>query len=170
MRVIREMREATNGEQPRYILFENVPGAFSSNQGNDHKTVLEEILALTGDTVSIPRPPKGKWLRAGEIVGDTYSIAWRCMDARHWGVPQRRNRIFLVADLAGGRAGEILFKLESVSGDIKPCGEKGQNAASDALGGADICGGGGGNEIHCLTTWDSLSKRVYDPGGCYPAL
>lgn len=78
IRIIREMREATNGRYPRYALWENVPGAFSSNQGRDFGTVLSEFCATAGDPIPVPEPPKGKWLRAGEIVGNGFSIAWRC--------------------------------------------------------------------------------------------
>ena len=112
IRIIKEMREATDGEYPRYILWENVFGAFSSKKGEDFRSVLQEITAVADDTVSIPRPKK--WTRPGSIVGDGYSIAWRTFDAQYWGVPQRRRRIFLVADFGGNRASEILFKQDGV--------------------------------------------------------
>ena len=114
IRIIKEMRYATNGEYPRYIVWENVPGAFSSNKGKDFKTVLEEICSVKSE-VSIPEPPRG-WSKAGEIMGNGFSVAWRLLDAQFWGVPQRRKRIYLVADFAGGSAGKILFESEGMSG------------------------------------------------------
>ncbi|MBO1680405.1 DNA cytosine methyltransferase [Bittarella massiliensis (ex Durand et al. 2017)] len=107
-RIIREMREATDNEYPTFAVWENVPGAFSSAGGEDFRAVLQELAAVAGETVSIPRPA-GRWLTAGEIVGDGCSIAWRILDAQYWGVPQRRRRIYLVADFDGHRAAEILF-------------------------------------------------------------
>ena len=114
VRIIKEMRCATNGEYPRYIVWENVPGAFSSNKGDDFRCVLESVCQIKDETAVIPQPDK--WQPAGEIVGDDYSIAWRVMDAQYWGVPQRRKRIFLVADFAGRSAGKILFDSEGLSG------------------------------------------------------
>lgn len=114
VRIIKEMRCATNGEYPRYIVWENVPGAFSSNKGDDFRCVLESVCQIKDKTAVIPQPDK--WQPAGEIVGDDYSVAWRVMDAQYWGVPQRRKRIFLVADFAGRSAGKILFDSEGLSG------------------------------------------------------
>lgn len=116
IRIVKEMRCATNGEYPRYIVWENVPGAFSSNKGEDFRAVLEAVCSVKGEGVSVPEPPKGKWSSAGEIVADGFSLAWRVLDAQFWGVPQRRKRIYLVADFAGGSAGKILFESEGVSG------------------------------------------------------
>ena len=104
--------------RPRYMVWENVPGAFSTHKGEDFYKVLTEIASITGENILIPRPPHCKWSAAGEIVGDSFSIAWRVVDAQYWGVPQRRRRIALVADFGGQRAGEILFKPQSLSGDI----------------------------------------------------
>ena len=114
IRIIKEMREATNGKYPRFIVWENVPGAFSSNKGEDFRAVLEEVCKVKDEQVSVPKP--AKWENAGEIVGDDYSVAWRLFDAQFWGVPQRRKRIYLVADFAGGCAGKILFESEGLSG------------------------------------------------------
>ena len=114
VRIIKEMRCATNGKYPRYIVWENVPGAFSSNKGEDFRCVLESVCRIADETVSVPSVKK--WQSAGSIVGDGYSIAWRVLDAQYWGVPQRRKRIYLVADFAGGSAGKILFESEGVSG------------------------------------------------------
>ena len=115
IRIIKEMRWKTNGRYPRYIVWENVPGAFSSNKGADFKAVLEAVCSVKREDVSVPEPPKGKWAGAGEILGDGFSLAWRVLDAQFWGVPQRRKRIYLVADFAGGSAGKILFESEGVS-------------------------------------------------------
>ena len=118
IRVIKEMRESTNGEYPRWIVWENVPGAMSSSKGQDFRTVLEEICKIKDKTVHIPMPEK-KWTTAGEIVGNDYSVAYRILDAQYFGVPQRRRRIFLVADFAGECAGKVLFESESVFGNFK---------------------------------------------------
>lgn len=122
IRIVKEMRCATDGKKPRYIVWENVLGAFSSNKGEDFRCVLEGICHIEDETISIPKTDK--WLQAGEIVGGDYSIAWRTLDAQYFGVPQRRKRIYLVADFGGRCAGKILFESEGLSGDsqksIKP--------------------------------------------------
>lgn len=115
IRIIKEMREKTNGKYPRYIVWENVPGAFSSNKGEDFRCVLECISKIKDQASAIPKP-NGKWENAGCIMGEDFSIAWRVLDAQYWGVPQRRKRIFLVADFDGGSAGKVLFESEGVSG------------------------------------------------------
>ena len=114
VRIIKEMRCATDGKYPRYIVWENVPGAFSSNKGDDFRCVLESVCQIKDETAVVSQPDK--WFPAGEIVGDDFSVAWRVLDAQYWGVPQRRKRIFLVADFAGRRAGKILFESEGLSG------------------------------------------------------
>ncbi|WP_455257371.1 DNA (cytosine-5-)-methyltransferase [Peptoniphilus asaccharolyticus] len=124
IRVIKEMRCKTNGKYPRYLLWENVPGAFSSNKGEDFRCVLEEITRIKDSTVKLSRP--SKWQSAGEILGDNFSLAWRVLDAKYFGVPQRRRRIFLVADLDGGSSREILFEQKSLSGDTSKGCEKGK--------------------------------------------
>jgi len=125
IRIIREMREATNNEYPRFIMWENVPGAFSSNKGLDFRTVLEEIAQA-----DIPMPDGGKWAKAGMAELPECQIAWRVLDAQYWGVPQRRKRIFLVADFRGKCAAEILFKPESVSGYFAQGENEGQGVAA----------------------------------------
>jgi DNA (cytosine-5)-methyltransferase 1 len=141
IRIIKEMREATHGKYPRYVIWENVPGAFSSNKGHDFLAVLRAFVETAGghDT-DVPEPAKkGKsdrlaWKNAGCIVGEGYSIAWRMLDAQHWGVPQRRKRIYLVADFGGQRAGEILFKREGLRRDFAQSRAARKEAAADALG------------------------------------
>ena len=124
IRVIKEMRCKNNGKYPRYLLWENVPGAFSSNKGEDFRCVLEEITRIKDSTVKLSRP--SRWQSAGEILGDDFSLAWRVLDAKYYGVPQRRRRIFLVADLDGGSSREILFEQKSLSGDTSEGCEKGK--------------------------------------------
>ena len=120
-RIIKEMRTATNGMYPTFAVWENVPGAFSSNGGEDFRAVLEELARVEQPDASIPRPSGrgGRWRKAGAIAGNGWSLAWRQLDAQYWGVPQRRKRIALVADFGGQRAAEILFERTSLSGN--PC-------------------------------------------------
>lgn len=113
VRIIKEMRKSTNGIYPRYAVWENVAGAFSSNKGEDFRCVLEAMCRISDEEVYVPSADK--WQQAGCILGGHYSVAWRTFDAQYWGVPQRRKRIYLVADFAGECASEILFKPESVS-------------------------------------------------------
>lgn len=118
-RIIKEMRIATNGMYPTFAVWENVPGAFSSNGGEDFRAVLEELARVEQSDASIPRPSGrgGRWSKAGAIAGNGWSLAWRQLDAQYWGVPQRRKRIALVADFGGQRAAEILFERTSLSGN-----------------------------------------------------
>lgn len=162
IRIIREMRRATNGEYPRFAVWENVPGAFSSNKGEDFRAVLQ---ALCGGDVLIPEPPKGKWKNAGCVVGDGFSVAWRVYDAQYWGVPQRRKRIYLVADFRSERAGEILFEREGVRGDTPPGAEAREETAANAEGGA-----GRGHHSGCLNPWDSQARRLYSVDNIFPTL
>ncbi len=115
IRIIKEMRCATNGKYPRYICWENVPGAFSSNKGEDFKAVLEAVIGVVEPDAPVPMPEKNAWPYADLYMGDGWSVAYRTLDAQYWGVPQRRKRIFLVADFAGGSAGQILFESEGLS-------------------------------------------------------
>ena len=120
IRIIKEMREATNGKQPRFMVWENVPGAFSSNNGEDFRCVLEETARVADQDAVVPGlEGKQRWTPSGCIMGDGWSIAWRVHDAQFWGVPQRRKRIALVADFAGGSAPEILFEREGMSGNFE---------------------------------------------------
>lgn len=140
VRIIREMRYATFGAYPKYAVWENVPGAFSSNKGEDFHAVLQSLCRIIDPVAVIPRPTNArggiKWPRAGAILADHYSLAWRTMDAQHWGVPQRRLRISLVLDLTGGRAGEILFEPESLRGHFAPGITPGQATAGTVENGA----------------------------------
>lgn len=119
VRIIKEMRSSTNGLYPTFAVWENVPGAFSSNGGEDFRAVLEELARVEQPNVSIPRPSGrgGRWSKAGAIAGNGWSLAWRQLDAQYWGVPQRRKRIALVADFGGQRAAKILFERTSLSGN-----------------------------------------------------
>ena len=138
IRVIKEMRQhekecgrADEFIRPRWMVWENVPGAFSSNDGEDFRAVLEETARIVEQNAVIPRPPKGKWSPAGCIMGDGWSIAWRVHDAQFWGVPQRRKRIALVADFAGGKAPEVLFERKSVSRNPSPSGDPREETPGD---------------------------------------
>lgn len=138
IRVIKEAHSKYGRNKPRYMVWENVPGALSSANGEDFRRVLEETAKVADETAVIPRPEKGKWTTAGCIMGDGYSIAWRILDAQFWGVPQRRRRIALVADFAGQSAPEILFKPESVSGHTAESREARQGTAGSAESGVGI--------------------------------
>lgn len=169
IRVIKEMREQDerNGRtgidvRPRFMVWENVPGAFSSRGGEDFRCVLEETARVKDPDAVIPRPADGKWRNAGVILGDGWSIAWRVLDAQFWGVPQRRRRIALVADFGGHDAPEILFERGSLSGDPETGGTAGQGTAGDAENGVGAAVDG----VKCLTPWDTQNRRVFSPDGC----
>lgn len=141
IRIVKEMRNRYG--KPRYMVWENVPGAFSSNNGEDFRAVLEEVTRITDETAVIPRPPKGKWTCAGCIMGDGWSVAWRTHDAQFWGVPQRRRRIALVADFGGESAPEILFERESLSRDSESGAETREGTAASLENST-------GNTVWCL--------------------
>ncbi len=143
IRIIKEMRCKTNGEYPKYIVWENVPGAFSSGGGEDFRCVLEEICKIADESAAVPKP--AKWHNAGEILAGHYSVAYRLFDAQYWGVPHRRKRIYLVADFTGECAGKILFESEGVSG----YSAEGFRAWQRAAGGAADCIGTSSGEL-CL--------------------
>ena len=138
VRIVKEMRCATDGKYPRYIVWENVPGAFSSNKGEDFKAVLDEICRVKDSEADTPRPKK--WPNAGCILGDGYSVAWRVLDAQYWGVPQRRKRIYLVADFDGQSAGKILFESEGLSGYSAESFQAWQSAAGRLAPGPGTAG------------------------------
>ena len=141
IRIIKEMRCATDGRYPRFIVWENVPGAFSSNGGEDFRAVLEAVCSVKDGGIHVPGPPKGKWANAGCVMADGFSLAWRVVDACLWGVPQRRKRIYLVSDFAGGCAGKILFESEGVSGYTPQGFRAWQGTAGGAAEGFGAAGG-----------------------------
>ena len=147
VRIVKEMREhdRANGRtgdmvRPRYMVWENVPGAFSSNKGRDFAAVIEEIIRIEEpEAPDIEVPEKGwpTWGGYHDEVGGRWSVAWRVHDAQHWGVPQRRRRISVVADFGGDTAGEILFERKSVPGDPAESGTAGEGLAAAAESGFD---------------------------------
>ncbi len=146
IRIIKEMRAADEARgrtaefvRPRFMVWENVPGAFSSNQGEDFRIVLEETAKIADKSASVPGPP-GRWRTSGCILGRGWSVAWRVCDAQFWGVPQRRRRIALVADFGGAAAPEILFERKSLLGNIRPSAAQGQTVTT-RFGGGDKAAG-----------------------------
>ena len=148
VRIVKEMRNAEKERakpnhlvRPRYLVWENVPGAFSSTEGEDFRAVIEEIVRITDNTCNVPRPDTGKWESAGAaILGNWFSLAWRVLDAQYWGVAQRRRRIFLVADFAGRTAPKILFEQDRLLGDFTQSRSSWQGTASTASQSTDITG------------------------------
>ena len=143
IRIITEMRCKTNGRSPRWAVWENVPGALSSANGRDFREVLESLIRIKDPEADVPMPDGGKWLPAGEILGDDYSLAWRVLDAsKGWGVAQRRKRIFAVLDLDGQCAGSVLFESEGLSGYTPPRCEARKGAArgaEESVGETGLC-------------------------------
>ncbi len=132
LRIVWEMRMATNGKYPKFFIWENVPGAFSSNGGSDFQAVLEEICPT-----EIPIPGGGRWARSGMVRSRSVGVAWRTLDAQYWGVPQHRERIFLVADFRGGGGRpEVLFESEGVPGYLETCERSGKAATAETGDGA----------------------------------
>lgn len=158
IRIIKEMRDADvcrgrTGQliRPRFLVWETVVGALSSNKGSDFQAVLSEIIRIAEpDAPDVPLPAK-RWPMADAYFGDGWSVAYRVHDAQFWGVPQRRRRIALVADFSGHAAPEILFEREGVSGYLEPGGA----AREETAGGA---GGGAGEAV-------SFQERAGKPGG-----
>jgi DNA (cytosine-5)-methyltransferase 1 len=186
VRIVKEMRaeDKRNGRtgnmvRPRYLVWENVTGAYSSNGGRDFHAVLEEIARIAEPGFSLSGlPEKWKWTKAGAIDGDGWSIAWRTHDAKDWGktirdsrtgnvirlgTPQRRRRISVVADFGGESAAQIQFERESVSGHPAESGAAGEGPAGASESGADEKG-------QCLTAWDCQSKRIFGTDGEAPTL
>lgn len=135
------------------ISVHNVPGAFSSADGEDFRAVLEETCRIADSTVSVPRPPAGRWKPAGAILGNGFSLAWRVLDAQYWGVPQRRKRIFLVADFGGYTAPQVLFEQESLLRDPAAGQGTGKSPAAAAEGGAGAAGGTPGEAAGGITAF-----------------
>jgi len=146
IRIIKEMRCKTNGRYPRYAVWENVPGAFSSNKGADFKAVLEAVIGVIETDAEVPAPDNGRWPYADCYMGNGWSVAYRTIDAQYFGVPQRRRRIYLVADFAGGGAGEILFERKGVSRNFAPGGSPWQRTAGNVEKGS----GASGVSVTCL--------------------
>ena len=142
VRIVKEMRCKTNGKYPRFVVWENVQGAFSSNKGEDFRAVLSSLCKIKREDYAVPELPNGKWDNAGCIMGEDFSLAWRLFDAQYWGVPQRRKRIYLVADFDGGSAGKILFESEGVSGYTSQGFRSWQGVAGSAeesVGASSLC-------------------------------
>ncbi|WP_288336096.1 DNA (cytosine-5-)-methyltransferase [uncultured Varibaculum sp.] len=157
VRVIKEMRKATSGRYPRFAVWENVPGAFSSNKGADFHQVLRELISVTDEQAAANLPRVQKWQKAGAIVADQWSIAWRVLDAQFFGVPQRRRRIYLIADFASERAGHILFEPSCSSRDLaQGCSEK-QNPPTNPRAGT--------HEASKSLDVFALRMRAGKPGG-----
>lgn len=169
VRIIKEMRGATNGEYPRFAVWENVPGAFSSNKGEDFRLVLEELIKIAEPTAVMPEVPKKGWAYADSYIGDGWSIAYRVFDAQYIRTAQRRRRIYLVLDLGGQCARKILFEREGLRGYFTESRTKGQGVATDAQGsvGADdrartVCYG--------ISSYDSNAMKSSNPNsGIYEA-
>lgn len=162
VRIIKEMREATNGEYPTFAVWENVLGAFSSNKGEDFRTILEELIKIVEPTAVMPAVPKNGWPYADSYCGDGWSLAYRVFDAQYWGTPQRRRRIYLVLDLRGQRAGKVLFEREGVRGNFATFKTAGQGTAGDATNrtGADDCEG------ECVTyTFQNTGRGWWNESG-----
>ena len=156
VRIIKEMRCATGGRYPRYIVWENVPGAFSSNKGEDFKAVLEAVIGIVEPNAQVPMPEKARWPYADLYMGDGWSVAYRTLDAQYWGVPQRRRRIYLVADLAGGSAGKILFESEGLSG----YSAEGFRSWQRAAGGFTPCPGATGYDGYNGSLTEEVSSTL----------
>ncbi len=152
IRIIKEMRDATNGRYPRYCVWENVPGALSSHRGDDFKAVLEAVIGVKEEGIEVPAPENHRWPKSDVLLGDGWSVAYRIYDSQYWGVPQRRARIYLVADFAGGSAPEVLFKSEGVSGYSPSCCRSWEGTAGCSEEGAGASGGrsGAGNRTYAL--------------------
>lgn len=160
VRIIKEMREATNGEFPRFALWENVPGAFSSNKGEDFRIVCEELIKIVEPSAVMPTVPKKGWSYADSYCGDGWSLAYRVFDAQYWGVPQRRRRIHLVCDFRGECAGKVLFECEGVRGYFAESGTPWQATSRNAESGIGTADREGKGESNITAySFDSLSSN-----------
>ena len=176
IRIVKEMRERDRRTgragwliRPRFMVWENVPGAFSSNKGADFQAVLTEIVKIVEpDAPDVPLPDKGKWPKAGCLYSDVgnWSVAWRVHDAQFWGVPQRRKRIALVADFGGLTAPEILFERKGMSRDSEPCGEAWEGVAEATGGGVDSTGWGWHNGTYYMDADIEADPTIRQQGDC----
>ncbi len=167
VRIIKEMREATGGQYPRWALWENVPGAFSSNKGEDFRVVCEELIKIVEPNAVMPGVPKSGWAYADSYRGDGWSLAYRVLDAQYWGVPQRRRRIYLVADFGGECAREVLFEREGLRGYFAESRTPWQRTASHAENGV----GADDRERNCVGVLASSCKNAeITDGGICPCL
>lgn len=168
VRIIREMREATNGRYPAFALWENVPGAFSSNKGEDFRTVLEELVKIVEPSAVMPPVPKNGWPYADCYMGDGWGLAYRVFDAQYWGVPQRRRRIHLVLHLTGQCAGQVLFEREGLRGHFAESGTTWQATAGDAAnctGTTDREGDGAGRGLDAVNAAGFKIRSGCEGGG-----
>ena len=169
VRIIKEMRKATNGEYPKFCIWENVPGAFSSNNGEDFRIVLQELIKIAEPNAVMPEVPKKGWAYADSFCGDGWSLAYRVFDAQYWGVPQRRRRIYLVADFGGERARKVLFEREGLRGYFETCGTTWETVTPDA----ERCTGADdreGSVCYGISSYDSNSMKSSNPhSGIYEA-
>lgn len=156
IRIIYEMRRATNGRYPTFVVWENVSGAFNNNKGRDFQTVLAKI---TNADISIPK--SGKWASTGMVRGcrGGANVAWRLLDSQYWGVPQRRKRIFLVGDFRAERGAEILFKPESELGYIDTRRPKKERIAAAVVSDFELAGGL--KENSCAVDFGRTADRIY---------
>ena len=167
VRIIKEMRKATNGEYPKFCCWENVPGAFSSNDGEDFQIVLQELIKIAEPNAVMPEVPKKGWAYADSFSGDGWSLAYRVFDAQYWGVPQRRRRIYLVTDFRGQCAGEILFKREGLRGHLETSRTQGQTVTSDVerSTGTDDSEGAFGFDRYNQCSTGEVSETIRCPNG-----
>ena len=170
IRIIKEMRVKTNGIYPRFAVWENVPGAFSSNRGEDFRLVLEEFIKITEPNAVMPAVPQAGWAYADCISGDGWSIAYRVFDAQYWGVPQRRRRIYLVADFRGECAQEILFKRESLRGYFEAGRTPWQGIAADAQNCVGTAIGGVDRYNQSFLLGLAQTLRASGGGDCIPTV
>lgn len=170
IRIIKEMRVKTNGIYPRFAVWENVPGAFSSNRGEDFRLVLEEFIKITEPNAVMPAVPQAGWAYADCISGDGWSIAYRVFDAQYWGVPQRRRRIYLVADFRGERAKEILFERKGLRGDIEESRTHGQETARCAKNSVGTAIGGVDRYNQSFLSGLAQTLRASGGGDCIPTV
>lgn len=170
IRIIKEMREATNGVYPRYAIWENVPGAFSSNRGEDFRTVLEEFIRIKEKDAVMPSVPAAGWAYADCISGDRWSVAYRTFDAQYWGVPQRRRRIYLVADFRGGSAKEILFECKGLRRISAQSGTQGQETARCAKNSVGTAIGGVDRYNQSFLPGLAQTLRAHGGGDCTPTV